>query len=29
MSSKPMERARVDSAEREYEVTGAGEPVPL
>ena len=29
MSSKPMERARVDSAELEYKVTGAGEPVLL
>ena len=29
MSSKPMERARVDGAELEFGVTGAGEPVLL
>jgi pimeloyl-ACP methyl ester carboxylesterase len=29
MTSKPMERARVDGAELEFEVTGAGEPVLL
>jgi hypothetical protein len=29
MSSKPMERARVDGTELEFEVTGAGEPVLL
>ena len=29
MSSKPMQRARVDGAELEYEITGAGEPVVL
>ena len=29
MSSKPMQRARVDGAELEFEVTGAGEPVLL
>jgi pimeloyl-ACP methyl ester carboxylesterase len=29
MSSKPMERARVDGAQLEFAVTGAGEPVLL
>jgi pimeloyl-ACP methyl ester carboxylesterase len=29
MSSKPMQRARVDGAELEFEVTGTGEPVLL
>ena len=29
MSSKPMERARVDGTELEFAVTGAGEPVLL
>ena len=29
MSTKPMQRARVDGAELEFEVTGAGEPVQL
>ena len=29
MTSKPMQRARVDGAELEVEVTGAGEPVLL
>jgi pimeloyl-ACP methyl ester carboxylesterase len=29
MSSKPMQRARVDGGELEFEVTGAGEPVLL
>jgi pimeloyl-ACP methyl ester carboxylesterase len=29
MSSKPMERARVDGAELEFEVTGTGDPVLL
>ena len=29
MSTKPMQRARVDGAELEFEVTGAGEPVLL
>jgi pimeloyl-ACP methyl ester carboxylesterase len=29
MSNKPMERARVDGTELEFEVTGAGEPVVL
>jgi pimeloyl-ACP methyl ester carboxylesterase len=29
MSSKPMERARVDGTELEFEVRGAGEPVLL
>jgi pimeloyl-ACP methyl ester carboxylesterase len=29
MSSKTMQRARVDGAELEFEVTGAGEPVLL
>jgi pimeloyl-ACP methyl ester carboxylesterase len=29
MSSKPMQRARVDGVELEFEVTGAGEPVLL
>jgi len=29
MSGKPMQRARVDGAELEFEVTGAGEPVLL
>jgi hypothetical protein len=27
MSSEPMQRARVDEAELELEVTGTGEPV--
>ena len=29
MSSKPMQRARVDGAELEFEITGTGEPVLL
>ena len=29
MSSKPMERARVDGADLEFAATGAGEPVLL
>jgi hypothetical protein len=29
MSSNPMEQARVDGAELEFGVTGAGEPVLL
>ena len=29
MGTKQMQRARVNGAELEFEVTGAGEPVPL